>query len=60
MQPVKKSAVVTSLAIAVTVLTPPPLLMHPGKKQCTVYKHAYVVKILDLGFREFLQKFRRF
>ena len=27
---------------------------------CTAYKHAYIVKILDFGFRVFFQKFRRF
>ena len=32
-----------------------PLHLHS-----TVYKHAYVVKILDIGFRVFFQKFRRF
>ena len=26
----------------------------------TVYKHAYIVKFLDFGFRVFFQKFRRF
>ena len=28
--------------------------------QCTVYRHAYIVKILDFGFRAFFQKFERF
>ena len=31
-----------------------------GGGHLTVYKHTYIVKILDFGFRVFFQKFRRF
>ena len=36
---------------------------HPkplGNLECRVYRHGYVVKLLDLGLRVFNQIFRRF
>ena len=49
-------------ATAVTLTPPPPSppLPPPSQPQLTVYEHAYIVKILDFGFRLFFQKFRRF
>ena len=35
-------------------------LVFGKTEHCTVYKHAYVVKIMKFGFRVFFQKFRRF
>ena len=37
-----------------------PSLSNETTQHSTVYKHAYIVKILDFGLRVFFQKFRRF